>query len=470
MTPKRAIEGGAGVWDPAHRRLTIGLLLTISMTAFEALAVATVLPATATDLGGSDALAWYGWVFSGFMLANLVGIPAAGILADRGGPARPFVVGSILFALGLLVAGFAPSMPVVVAGRIAQGFGAGALSSIAYVAVARGYAAADQPRMLALLASAWVVPGLLGPSAAAALAGPFGWRSVFLLLVPMTAVAAGLALQGLRDLAPADRVREEPQQVGTALQLAVGAGIALLGAESHEPWTVALSVVVGIAIGLPALRRLLPEGTLVAKPGAPSALAAKGLVTFAFFGTEAFLPLSLTVVRGESIAMAGLALTAGTLAWTTGAWIQERLITRVDRALLVRTGLALVALSIVGAAGVLVASAPVVLAVATWAVAGLGIGISYSTTTLIVFERTPRGDEGGAAASLQLANVLGVAFGTGVGGAALGVTTALGGSQAFGIAVVDALMLGAVLVGLLVFRTGVAEATLTPPVVTETPA
>jgi len=298
-----------------------------------------------------------------------------------------------------------------------------------------------------------VVPGLLGPAAAAALAVPFGWRSVFLLLVPMTAVAAGLALKGLRDLAPAGSPREEPQQIGTALQLAAGAGIALLGAESHQPWTVLTSVVVGVAIGLPALRRLLPEGTLTARPGAPSALAAKGLVTFAFFGCEAFLPLSLTVVRGESIAMAGFALTAGTLAWTTGAWIQERLVTRVDRVVLVRSGLALVALSILGAAGVLVVSAPVTLAIAAWTVAGLGIGIAYSTTTLIVFDMTPEGDEGGAASSLQLANVLGVAFGTGVGGAALSLTTALGGSQALGIALVDGLMLVATLVGLLMFRT-----------------
>src|SRR5438046_7828552 len=98
------VAAGAAVWDSAHARLTVGLLLTISITAFEALAVATVLPATAADLGGATG-SWYGWVFSGFMLANLVGIPAAGILADRGGAARPFIVGCVFFALGLVVAG-----------------------------------------------------------------------------------------------------------------------------------------------------------------------------------------------------------------------------------------------------------------------------------------------------------------------------------------------------------------------------
>lgn len=440
---------GAGAWDAAHRRLTIGLLLIISITAFEALAVATVLPATAEDLGGAAALGWYGWVFSGFMLANLVGIPAAGILADRGGPARPFLVGCVLFALGLLVAGFASSMPVVVAGRVAQGLGAGALSSVAYVAVARGYAARDQPRMLALLASAWVIPGLLGPSAAAVLALQFGWRSVFLLLVPMTAVSAWLAMKGLRDLEAGPKGDGAGTgRMGTALQLAFGAGIALLGAESRELAPTLLCVAAGTAIGLPALRRLLPPGTLTAAPGAPAALAAKGIATFAFFGAEAFLPLAMTTVRGESMAMAGFALTAGTLAWTAGTWFQERLVRRLPHLLFVRGGLALVALGVAGAAAVLVAPAPGPVAIASWALAGFGIGISYPVTTLIVFEKTAKGGEGGAASALQLVNVLGVALGTGAGGAILALATAGDGSQVAAIATIDAVMIAVALIGM----------------------
>jgi len=442
-------SAGAAVWDAGHRRLTIGLLLVISITAFEALAVATVLPATATDLGGgAESLGWYGWVFSGFMLANLVGIPAGGLLADRGGPARPFIVGCVFFAIGLAVAGFASSMPVLVAGRITQGFGAGALSSIAYVAVARGYAAIDQPRMLALLASAWVVPGLIGPSAAAALAHQFGWRSVFLLLVPLTFVAAMLAIRGLRELAPAGTGNSsQPMSIRAAIQLAVGAGVAQLGAETLSLLPSLACAAAGAAIGFPALRELLPAGTLIAAPGAPAALAAKGLVTFAFFGVEAFLPLALTLVRGESMVVAGFALTAGTLAWTTGAWIQERMVSRVDRVALVRTGLAMVAVSIVGAASVLVVPAPGVVAIVSWALAGLGIGVSYSTTTLIVFETTPDGDEGNAASALQLVNVLGVAFGTGLGGAVLAVATGAGSSQAAAIAWIDAIMFVTALIG-----------------------
>ena len=442
-------EPPAGVWDRAHRRLTIGLLLIVSLTAFEALAVATVLPATAADLADGD-LDWYGWVFSGFMLANLVGIPAAGSLSDRGGPVWPFVAGSVLFAGGLLFSGLAWSMPWLVAGRLAQGLGAGALSSVAYVAVARAYDSRDQPRMLALLASAWVVPGLIGPSIAAAIAGAVGWRAVFLLFVPLTAVGAALSMNGISALGASGEPSAEPakSRIGPALQLAAGCGLALWAPTANDIAVACLAAVVGVMIAAPALKKLVPAGTLSAAPGAPAALAAKTLVTFAFFGAEAFLPLVLTSVRGESMAMAGLVLTTGTMAWTSGAWIQERLVSRVDGVTLVRLGLALVSVSIVGVAGVLVSPWPVALATVSWATAGVGIGICYSSATLAVFDGTPKGEEGEAASALQLANVLGVALGTGIAGAAVAASTGLGSSELVAIAWADLLMLIAAGAGL----------------------
>src|ERR1700685_725361 len=98
-------ETGNGLWAPHRRALTLGLVLTITFIASEALAIVTVMPVVARDLHG---LALYGWVFSGFMLASLVGIVAAGRDADRHGPARPYVAGLVLFTAGLVVGGLAP--------------------------------------------------------------------------------------------------------------------------------------------------------------------------------------------------------------------------------------------------------------------------------------------------------------------------------------------------------------------------
>ena len=449
-----ASKDGSGVWDPAHRHLTIGLLLSVSLTAFESMAVATILPAAAADLAGGD-LAWYGWVFSAFMLANLVGIPAAGVMSDRGGPVRPFVVGCSFFGAGLLLAGLSSSMPWLVAWRVAQGFGAGAISSVAYVAIARGYAAHAQPRMLALVASAWVVPGLLAPSVAALIAGALGWRAVFLALVPMTVIAAVLSVRGLAAMSASS----EPEagtaakdsaraHVAASLELAAGAVLALGAAGAASAAIAIVGASFGAVIAARALARLLPAGSLRAAPGAPAALAAKALVTFAFFGAEAFLPLSLTVVRGRSLTMAGLALTTGTLAWTSGAWIQERTAGRADRLVVVRTGIFLVAAGVVGAASLVVCPRPAMVAIASWASAGLGIGLCYSALTLSVFDATSRGDEGVAAAALQLANVLGIALGTGIAGAAVAAATRSGRSEAVGIVVADGFMLAAAAAGL----------------------
>src|SRR5688572_33301705 len=120
----------AGVWAPGRRRLTLGLVLTITLVAFESLAISTVMPVVADDLGG---LGLYGWVFSGFFLGSLLGIVLAGQGADRRGTRAPFVAGLVLFAAGLLVGGLAPSMPVLVGARILQGIGAGTIAAIAYV-------------------------------------------------------------------------------------------------------------------------------------------------------------------------------------------------------------------------------------------------------------------------------------------------------------------------------------------------
>ncbi len=435
----------SGVSARSRRSLTVGLLLTISATAFEALAVATVLPATVVDLGG---LGLYGWVFSGFMLCNLVSIAVSGRMADQSGIARPFVGGSALFVAGLMIAGLAPSMLIVVVGRMAQGLGAGAISCVSYMAVARGYPASAQPRMLALLSSAWVVPGLIGPALAGTVSDYVGWRWVFLALAPLTAIAACVALIGLRQLAPQDGAGPDSGQIALAIQLAIGTALALIGVESHSVGLTAVCVLVGVPLGFPALRGLLPVGTLRAQSGTPAAIAALGLLNFAFFGAEAFVPLSLTAVRGQPAMVAGLALTAATLAWTAGAWLQARLSLRRDRRRLSRTGLTLTALGIAGTTSALRAEVPVWIVAIAWGAAGLGIGLAYSTLTLIVLERATKGQEGTAATALQLANVLGVALGTGVGGATLGLVTAAGQSHAFAIATIDAMMVGVAGLGL----------------------
>jgi MFS family permease len=404
------------LWAPDRRALTTGLVLTITFIASEALAVVTVMPLVARDLKG---ISLYGWVFSAFMLGALVGIVVAGRDADRHGPARPYLMGLILFASGLLVAGLAPSMGVLVAGRLLQGFGAGAVPAVAYVTIGRSLPESLQPRMMAMLSTAWVVPGILGPSAAAAVARLLDWRWVFLGLVPIVAVTGALALPALVRLGRPDGEQHEEHKVLDGLRTAAGAALVLGALNSSRLWVALGLGLAGLLVGLPALRRLLPARTLRAGRGLPATILSRGLLTFAFFGADAYVTLAVCTVRHHSTAVAGLVVTACTLSWTAGSWVQARLNARWEGTRMVRSGLALVLAGTIGMVVQLRSGVPVAEAFCAWSVAGFGMGLAYAPITLMMLRAAPPGREGWASASLNLADVLGTALGIGVGGAAV---------------------------------------------------
>ncbi|HMA47110.1 MAG TPA: MFS transporter, partial [Frankiaceae bacterium] len=211
----------AGLWAPRWRALLAGLVLTITLVAFEALAVVTILPVVARDL---DGLRLYGWVTSAFFLGTVVGIVVAGEQADRHGPAPPFVLGLALFAGGLAVSGLAPSMAVLVVGRGLQGLGAGAIPAIAYVSIGRTFPEALRPRVFAVLSTAWVVPGAVGPALSALVAEHAGWRPVFLGLLPLVGVAGALTARALRRIGPPERAAGGGRRLPAALRVSAGAG------------------------------------------------------------------------------------------------------------------------------------------------------------------------------------------------------------------------------------------------------
>jgi len=404
----------SGVFAPQVRALTVGLVFTITLVGFEALAISTVMPVVSADLGG---LGLYGWVFSGFFLGNLVGIVIAGDRADRAGLAAPFALGLLLFAGGLLTGGLAPSMGVLVGARVAQGLGAGAIPAIAYVAVGRGYPPRLRPRVFAIFSSAWVVPGLVGPAASGAIADHASWRYVFLGLLPLVALTGAMTLPSLRRFAPAAGQKHSDDRTFLALQIATGTGLLLAGVSSGTVLVGIPLTIAGAILGFRAFARFVPDGTLRLAPGLPAAVLVRGILTFAFFGADAYVSLALISTRGTGTATAGVALTAATLAWATGTWTQERLVYRTGPRKLVRRGFALLLFGIVGIAATMFPAVPLAAGIAAWAVAGFGIGVAYSPISLTVLGLAPSARVGASAAALQLCEALGVAMGTGVSGA-----------------------------------------------------
>jgi MFS family permease len=416
---------GPGPWSPALRPLTVGLLLMVVGVAFEALAISTVMPLVLADLGRPDL---YGWVFSAFLLTNLIGIVLGGLHADARGPGAPFLWGTVLFSIGLVVGGFAPSMPLLVAARALQGFGGGGLGSVAYVAVGRAYPDAAKPRMLALLSTGWVVPGLVGPAAAGLIGEALSWHWVFLALAPIPPLAAVLALPQLRAIGGGAARPDARTRVVLAVALSAGAGLLLAGLGQAALLPALGLAVGGLALGLPAARRLLPPGTLRAAPGLPAAIVTQLLLNVALFGVDAFIPLQLVEVRGQPVWVASITLTAISISWTAGSWLQARFAPLGYRRGLIQIGLAITALGSAGMTAMLFPTLPPAWSPLVWGVGGLGIGLAFSTLTLTVLETAAAGQEGEASSSLQVANVLGSGIGTGIGGAFIAVLGGAGGS------------------------------------------
>ncbi len=447
---------GDGAFAPERRLLTVGLIGLVTAAAFEGMAVPTVLPAMVADLGG---LHLYGWAFSAFWLTNIIGITVAGTDADRRGPGRAFAVGVVLFAAGMAVSGVATEMWVVIAGRAIQGFGSGAIGSVVYAAIARAYPSSVTPRMIALVSSAWVVPGLVGPALAGWVTDVLDWRWVFLGIVPPV-LAMGLAVYPqLARLGPASRTvvppRSDANRAADAVRLALGSTLVLgglsIGAVRVELGGLAiaigrlpLAVVLAIAGGwlaLGALRHLLPPGTLRLRRGRPAVLAVVFGIAFAFFGTEAFVPLTVVDVRGGSVTLGGIALSAAAVTWSTGSWLQARAAAAGIRRTLVTSGAGLIGAGIIVTALVLVPGMPVLVAALGWAIAGLGMGLAYSMLALMVLETAVPGEEGFSSSALQLMFTLGTAFGAGVGGALVALADAGTVPLASAIGMVDLLML-----------------------------
>ena len=388
VTARPAARSVDGVWSRGARQLTTGLVLTVTLFASEALAVAAIMPKVAEDLGRGG----YGAAFSAFFLGSVVGVLFGGPLADHFGAARPFAGAALTFAAGLVVSGFAPTMAMLVGGRLLQGIGAGATTPIVYTAIGRAYPEAARLRMFAVISTAWVLPGVLGPGLAGLVAEHAGWRWVFLGLLPLVVVAVGAALPPLRRVRPSS------------------------AAGSSALWPR------GVARLAAAAARL--------RAGVPTAVLLRGLLTCAFGAVDAFLPLAITSLRGRSVVFASLAVSLTTLVWTGGAWVADRLGRRVGEVALIRGGHLLLTAGILAQVTVVVTSVPLIVPLAGAAVGGFGIGMAFSPLASLVLARAGDGQEGTASSALSLFENLGFAAGPGLTGALVAVGDARGWAEA----------------------------------------
>ncbi|MCE3292692.1 MAG: major facilitator superfamily 1, partial [Arthrobacter sp.] len=187
----------AGILRRPYLLVTVGSCALVFLAAFESLAVTTVMPLVSRELDGASL---YALAFAGPLATGVIGMVGAGNWSDRRGPLAPLYVSVVVFVLGLLIAGTSTAMAVLVAGRLVQGLGGGAMTVALYVVVARAYPPALHPKIFAAFSAAWVIPSLVGPFAAGLVAQAVGWQWVFLGVVGLVIPALAMLVPSLRGV------------------------------------------------------------------------------------------------------------------------------------------------------------------------------------------------------------------------------------------------------------------------------
>ncbi|MFH8728141.1 MFS transporter [Streptomyces termitum] len=414
------------VMDAAHRALSVGIVSVVLLIAFEATAVGTAMPVAAREL---DGISVYAFAFSAYFTTSLFGMVVAGQWSDRNGPLTPLTVGISAFAVGLLLSGTAASMWVFILGRAVQGLGGGLVIVALYVVVSRAYEEHLRPAIMAAFAASWVVPSVVGPLASGTITEHLGWRWVFVGIPVLVVLPLVLALPAIRRTASGPADPEAPlaawDRRRILLALAISAGAGLLQYAGQElRWLSLLPAVAGAALLVPAVRGLLPRGTVRAARGLPSVILLRGVAAGSFIAAESFVPLMLVTQRGLSPTHAGLSLAMGGLTWALGSWIQSRPWTEPYRERLVVAGMGLVALAILTAPSVLIPAVPVWTVAVAWAFGCLGMGAVIASTSVLLMKLSPPEEAGANSAALQISDGLSNVLLLAAGGAAF---AALGG-------------------------------------------
>ncbi|MBS2537324.1 MFS transporter [Catenulispora sp. NF23] len=411
------------LFSPRYLAITLGLASSVLLTAFEGLAVFTALPVAVAAVHGT---AYLSLCFTAFTTASLVGMVVSGVRADRAGPALPFLGGTAVFGIGLLVAGTADAMAQLVAGRALQGFGAGLVMVSLYVIIGRGYPERLRASALAMMAALWVMPSVIGPLVAGILTEDVSWRWVFLgvaLLVPLPVALTAGPLRGMRA-GPAASGPDSRAAAGSgpwrrvqlAVIAAVGAGALQYAGQDFTVVGIVLALG-GIALLVPSVPKLLPRGTLRVGRGLPAVIVMHGVIGAAFFGSENYITTMLETDRGLSPTIAGLTLVGETVSWAAAAQLASRGRLPFSRETMVRIGPLVTIASIVVTGSAVVLPAPAVIVAVGMVIGGLGMSLVFQTLNLLLLRYSPKESQGTNSSAMQICDSLAAVVLTGGTGA-----------------------------------------------------
>ncbi|WP_318203127.1 MFS transporter [Streptomyces sp. SCL15-4] len=342
-----AIRGGTARGQGERRRgaVVAALMLAMALAALDSTVVSTAVPQIVGDLGGFSV---FSWLFSGYLLAVTVTLPVYGKLSDTFGRKPVLVVGAAVFLAGSLLCATAWNMAALIAFRIVQGLGGGALQGTVQTLAADLYPLAERPKIQSRLSTVWAVSAVAGPGLGGVLAAYADWRWIFLINLPIGVAALWLIVRHLHEPERETARRARVDWAGALAVFACGGVLltALVQGGVAWPWLSAPSLTLfGAGLALAAV--VVAVERRAAEPIIPGwvwrrrtiaavnlALGALGLLMVA---PAVFLPTYAQSVLGLGPVAAGFVLSVWTLSWPVSAALSQHVYRRIgfrDTALL----------------------------------------------------------------------------------------------------------------------------------------
>ncbi|MBF6228293.1 MFS transporter [Nocardia abscessus] len=413
----------AAVGLRSERGAVLGsLMLATALVALDSTVIATAVLTITGSLGG---FAQFPWLFSIYLLAQAVTVPIYGKLADTVGRKPVILFGIAMFALGSLLCGVATSMLGLIVFRAVQGIGAGAIQPMTMTIAGDLYTLSERARVQGYLASVWAMSSVAGPLLGGLFAEYVSWRWIFLVNLPLCALAGWMLVRSFTESAP--RRRQSVDYLGAAL-LAVGAGALILGLlEGGQAWAWSSPVSIGIFAGGAVLlvlfglveRRapnpILPLWVFTRRVVIASSLVSV-LIGAILVGATSYVPTFTQGVLGTGALVAGLTVGALTLGWPLAASQAGKVYLRFGFRATALLGSGLAALG--AASTVLITQHSTLWQIAASCfVIGIGMGL-VATPTLIAAQTSAEWTERGVVTSANMfARSIGSAVGVAVFGA-----------------------------------------------------
>ncbi len=377
------------------------------------------------------------WVVTGFLLTCAIGIPLYGRVVDRVGLRRLFPVALGVLAAGSLACALAPSLLVLVAGRMVMGAGGAAIPVLVIVAAARLLPRAQVATGFGILGAAGGVGAAAGPAAGGLLGQLWGWPALFWVV----AAAALLLIPAVRAvLTDGEPALREPFDVLGGVLLGAGVGLVLLGVTrlqgagplAPSSWgSVLAGVVLAGAFAWRNRRSSYPfvPPALLAHRGYVGAVAVIFLAMVANLATLVLVPILVIEVHGLSPGQGSLVMIPGGLALALTSPLAGRLGSRTDEGTVVLAGLGLIGLATAFLGSFAAGAAPAWAGLAVVAL-GTGFALVVTPTTSAVGRLLPPELVGVGVGIFQGAQFLGAGVGPAVFGALLAARSGAHGDGA----------------------------------------